>query len=207
VSSTDALAALLSQLRDVVAELPAEIYVARPAPAVSGSVGEHIRHCLDHVSAFTSALAGDELSYDHRLRGTRVESDPTTALGEIDRLAKRLDHLPPRRLDRPVDLRSLVEATGPAHVLRSTLGRELAFVVQHTVHHCALVALLLAWQGHQVPHGFGVAPSTLRARRCDRVGMTVVMSEAGPATVRDRDFDRADPTGLPGPDLAAGSAS
>jgi hypothetical protein len=32
------------------------------------------------------------------------------------------------------------------------------------VHHCALIALLLEWQGRRVAHGFGVAAATRRAR-------------------------------------------
>jgi len=42
----------------------------------------------------------------------------------------------------------------------STSARELAFVISHTIHHQAIIAVLLASQGVAVPHRFGVAPST-----------------------------------------------
>jgi uncharacterized damage-inducible protein DinB len=43
----------------------------------------------------------------------------------------------------------------------STLARELAFVLAHTVHHQAMIALLLEWQGIHLPsERFGLAPST-----------------------------------------------
>jgi uncharacterized damage-inducible protein DinB len=42
----------------------------------------------------------------------------------------------------------------------STHARELAFVISHTIHHCALMAVLLAVQGIPVPYRFGYAPST-----------------------------------------------
>lgn len=43
----------------------------------------------------------------------------------------------------------------------STLARELAFVMSHTIHHQAIVALLLEQQGGGVPdERFGYAPST-----------------------------------------------
>jgi hypothetical protein len=45
-------------------------------------------------------------------------------------------------------------------VVRSTLGRELAFVASHTIHHFAIVALLLRDMGIGVPARFGYAPST-----------------------------------------------
>ncbi|MBM4187475.1 MAG: hypothetical protein FJ206_09205 [Gemmatimonadetes bacterium] len=44
---------------------------------------------------------------------------------------------------------------------RSTLGRELQFLVSHSVHHFALIKLLLANDGPVLPREFGVAPSTL----------------------------------------------
>jgi uncharacterized damage-inducible protein DinB len=158
------LIALLEQVRDVITLLPVGVYRARPAARVSGSVGEHVRHCLDHVAAITAALEGDTLSYDRRLRGTSVETDPGTAVNEIERLFHRLDRLDDTAWQRPVIVSALLNANAPPALVRSTIAREVAFVVQHTIHHCALIALLLEWQGWHVPYGFGVAPSTLMAR-------------------------------------------
>jgi hypothetical protein len=44
----------------------------------------------------------------------------------------------------------------------STLGRELQVVASHTVHHFALIALLLERLSVPVAAGFGVAASTRR---------------------------------------------
>ena len=46
--------------------------------------------------------------------------------------------------------------------VQTSLGRELAFVVQHTIHHAALIAVLLDILGVRVPADFGYAPSTPR---------------------------------------------
>lgn len=158
-----ALTALLEQLRDVITMLPAAAYVARPAVRVSGSVGEHVRHCVDHVAALTACLEGDELCYDRRVRGTRTETDPASAANEIERLFVRLDRLALTAPDRIVTVSALVEKTLPPVIVRSSVGRELAFVIQHTIHHFALIAVLLDYQGWRVPHGFGIAPSTASA--------------------------------------------
>jgi uncharacterized damage-inducible protein DinB len=163
--ASSALAALLGQLRDLVALLPVHCYRTQTAPRVSGSVGAHVRHTLDHVSAFLAAAAGDAMAYDHRKRGTGVETDPCAALVAIERLLHELDTVDDGSLDRAVTLATQLDVTGPAVAVRTTLARELAFVIQHTIHHCALIALLLDAQAIAVPHGFGVAPSTDRARR------------------------------------------
>jgi uncharacterized damage-inducible protein DinB len=161
---TAPLVGLLDQVRDLITLMPTAMYVAQPAARVSGSIGEHVRHCLDHVSAFAAALAGEELTYDRRLRGTRVEVDPQTAVNEIERLFVRLGRVTPGSLDRQLTISSLLAVGRPPLTLRTTVGRELAFVVQHTIHHCALIAVLVEWQGGRVPAGFGVAPSTAAAR-------------------------------------------
>jgi hypothetical protein len=51
---------------------------------------------------------------------------------------------------------------------RSTARRELRFLLSHTIHHYALIALSLGTRGFEIPEalsGFGVAPSTLRHRK------------------------------------------
>jgi hypothetical protein len=158
------LTGLLDQLRDVVTLLPRSMYVARPAARVSGSVGEHVRHCLDHVASLADGIEGESLSYDRRRRGTTVEIDPTTAVSEIERLLTRLERMPSTDVERSLTLTVMIDPHAPPVVMRSTLDREIAFVLLHTVHHCALIAVLLEWQGWRVPHDFGVAPSTRRAR-------------------------------------------
>jgi hypothetical protein len=164
-AGTAALLSLLSQLRDTLTAMPASVYRARPAARVSGSIGEHVRHCLDHVATLAGAPGRDELSYDHRSRGTNLEIEPLTAVNEIERLSRQLAVLPPVVFDRTVRIASMVDGDGRAVHARSTLARELAFVIQHTVHHCASIALLLEWQGCQPAANFGVAASTLHARR------------------------------------------
>lgn len=162
------LVGLLDQLRDLLTLMPASIYRARPARRVSGSVGEHVRHCLDHVAALAACAQDEELTYDHRVRGTSLETEPETALSEIERLVWQINRLDGLPLNASIRLSAMLDTQGWAMVSKSTLAREMAFVVQHTIHHFATMALLLDWQGYPVPAGFGVAPATVRARHAAR---------------------------------------
>jgi hypothetical protein len=65
-----------------------------------------------------------------------------------------------RGLDEPVLVESTVSTAGDRIVGWSTLARELAFVLSHTIHHLASIALLLDMQGLVVPDRFGFAPTT-----------------------------------------------
>ena len=149
----------LDELMRLVDALPAEAYRARTS-RVSGTVGEHVRHVLDHVASLVDGDRAAVLSYDHRLRGTAVETEPRAAIREMARLDAALEQwdMP---LDESVAVVALLSASGRTITGQSSVARELAFVMSHTIHHQAIVALLLEQQGAPVPgRGFGYAPST-----------------------------------------------
>jgi uncharacterized damage-inducible protein DinB len=157
-----ALWRLLEELDSLLREVGPDLYRARFATDVSGSIGEHVRHCLDHVSALLAADPSGTLSYDHRNRGTTVETDPAEALRQIMYLKTALDAWSARGLDEPIRVTSMLSTSGDTVAGWSTLARELAFVVSHTIHHQAIIGLLLAIHGRPVPERFGHSPSTPR---------------------------------------------
>jgi hypothetical protein len=160
-----ALERALEQLAVVVGSMAPEDYCCCLFPGASGSIGQHVRHCLDHVTALVSADSAPCLSYDKRDRGTPIETDPVQALRRIQVL--RIKVLVDRwssRLDEPVCVVTTVAHDGTVSNTMSTLGRELAFVLDHVIHHQAMIGLLASIQGVAVPHGFGFSPSTPRRR-------------------------------------------
>jgi uncharacterized damage-inducible protein DinB len=58
---------------------------------------------------------------------------------------------------------------GSAGWTATTFGRELQYLLSHTVHHFALIGVMLRLLGVDPGSDFGVAPSTLRYERGDRV--------------------------------------
>lgn len=151
----------LDEVSSVVMALDAQAYAARPIPTISGSIGEHVRHCLDHIASLIAATSSRALTYDSRERGTAVERDPAEAMRLVLRLKAALDRWGGRTFDDPICVVSLVWP-GQRVTGWSTLGRELAFVTSHTTHHQAVIALLMSVQGLTVPDGLGYAPSTPR---------------------------------------------
>lgn len=157
---SEALERLLDDLAAVLVETTPGLYTSRPAEKVSGSIGEHVRHTLDHIGAFLAIGPLAALSYDRRERGTSIETDPSAALRQIFWLKAALKQQSARDLDEPVQVASVISASGSSVTGWSSRARELAFVVSHTVHHQAIIALLLAFHGLTVPGRFGYAPST-----------------------------------------------
>ena len=153
----------LDGLMRLVMSLPADLYATRSARS-SGAIGDHVRHVLDHVAALAGTPPSLPLSYDHRTRGTAVEWNPGAALREMMRLDAALERWSTWSLAEPIAVTTMLADDGRSVTSWSTLGRELAFVLSHTIHHQAMIALLLEGLGRQMADGrFGVAPSTPQA--------------------------------------------
>lgn len=158
----DVLARLLDDLASVLLQTSSAVYTARPLPGVSGSIGEHVRHILDHVTAVVATPEASVLTYDRRQRGTSVEIDSAAAIRSIWRIKAILNSTDVDAMNRPVSVAIVLDRGGEPALMQSTRGRELAFVLGHTVHHRALIAMLLAIAGVDVPESFGLAPTTPR---------------------------------------------
>jgi len=155
-----ALARLLDELAAVLQQVSATSYTAKPFPRVSGSIGQHVRHILDHVAGLCATARSGVLSYDWRERGTAVEADLRAALRTIGHLQRTLNQFDDCDENTPITLTSVVAHDTAPVAARSTLAREILFVISHTVHHQALIAVLLSAAGRSVPDAFGLAPST-----------------------------------------------
>ena len=161
VSAAAPLIAILEQLQGVVGCLRDEQYSMRPVGVVDSSIGGHVRHCLDHVRALLNAVETGELDYDHRDRGTPIESDRSAALHAIRVLHNKLLALGDGVLDQPIRLSVLLTADGEPIDVGTTIGREMAYVLSHTIHHNALIGTMVKILGGWLPDRFGYAPSTL----------------------------------------------
>lgn len=160
MTATNALAAVLDDLAAVVDSLTEAQYADSAIAGVSGNVGGHVRHCLDHVRALERAIDSGVVDYDARDRDALIEIDRTLAWSLLLSARRRIAAVPVSVLVRPVVVRTRLHAgTQPVEVL-STLEREVSFVIAHTIHHCATIAILAGVAPERLPHRFGIAPST-----------------------------------------------
>lgn len=176
-TAVGALRVALGQLGRAIERLSDAQYARADDAPLDGTIGGHTRHCLDHVRALIAAAEheGDEdgsgglIDYDERARGTAIETDRAAALRAVEELGRGLTRMGGAG-DRALSLRATIAADGANAGAWSTLGREAVFVLSHTVHHQAIIAGLIRWQGGEVEPGFGFAASTLRAGRDGREG-------------------------------------
>ncbi len=160
--SAAALLGSLGQLVDLLRQADGDQYARRPVTHFNCSLGEQVRHVLDHVACFICGLDSGRLDYDHRERGTEIERDRVAAIAEIERLDGRLQALGDRCVDEPCAfIIHPPEMDAPPVSAPSSLGRELSFVLSHTIHHLAIISAMCVELGLAVPKQVGYAPSTL----------------------------------------------
>ncbi len=167
----DALAASLEQLSRLIATLDDQQYRLNPVGVFESSIGAHVRHCLDHVDALLASPLTGCLNYDLRQRGTDIETDPDAARLTIRRQQARLGSLSRASVEGNLSLTAIVSPDRPTVLMDTTFGRELAYVLSHTVHHLALIAAIAKTMKVAVPERFGYAPATiayLEAQPCAR---------------------------------------
>lgn len=155
------LVAIVRQLAEVVAGMTDEQYTMKPVGVVPSSLGGHVRHCLDHIDALLIGVENGVIDYDARRRGTAVETSRLAALEAIRRQVRQL--LDFSQVSESQALRLLVMLTSTSHAMEveTSLGRELAFVLSHTIHHEALIGVMAKMLGVPLPERFGYAPSTI----------------------------------------------
>lgn len=146
--------ALLSRLDDDLFRHPVQ---GRSA------VGAHLRHVIDCFRCFQRGLDAGRIDYDSRQRNPLIEQDRSVADSALAEIAEGLNKLGSEDAARCLEVKvDTVAWEDPSlHWHTSSLGRELQFLLSHTVHHYALIALLLRQQGFEPGADFGVAPSTL----------------------------------------------
>jgi len=147
-------------MRSMIERMDDDAYTM-PAPGrSSGGVGGHVRHCLDHVGALVHATRTGLVEYDRRRRGTDVETCRAAAVHQIGELTRQLAALDSSLLDEPLLVETQIDPAGAMILTRSSVCREVAFVISHTIHHNAIVAQLLAGRDLALDARFGLAPAT-----------------------------------------------
>lgn len=167
-----------SLIRRFGPELAKEWYKS-PCHMVQASIGQHIRHSMDHMEltilSATNAVTQTEenlhLHYDYRVRGGTLEHDMMEAQKRIVNLSLQLQinicstNIKPNNQKVDAYAHFMLMSDGIEVSLPSTIERELGFVAHHAIHHMAMIKLIaihhVGLDVSDFPHDFGRAPSTL----------------------------------------------
>lgn len=134
----------------------------------NASIGQHVRHTLEFYLCLFDAV--DVVNYDLRKRDVLIESSSAHAISVLEAITLRIDGF---NADRPIRLVTVVSADGPLEVeMGSTFEREFFYVLEHAIHHMALIRVLVKDmdEAFLLPDNFGVAYSTVIHRQLEANG-------------------------------------
>lgn len=164
----EAIHSLLEQGCDVAARTSPDEWTAPDASFRNSSLGQHFRHALDHVAALVDGLESGRIDYDARRRDPAIEAQPEAAVAFARRLCESLAELGARHPETTaLVVRSSCRCDEIVGEGGSTFGRELQFLVSHTVHHFAIMGSICHRLGMETSGDFGMAPSTLKHRQAN----------------------------------------
>jgi hypothetical protein len=150
--------AIVSDLSDALDNCESGRY-SLPLPLLSGvSIGEHTRHVVEFFQCVSNAFVSEKVDYAMRARNRAIENDKDFALQILKEVTVSLD-IP----NKPMQL-CLGKQDGVPVTVDSNLYREIAYNIEHAIHHMAIIKIGLKSLQIPVKDDFGVAPSTLQHR-------------------------------------------
>jgi uncharacterized damage-inducible protein DinB len=133
----------------------------QPLDLYSGSsLGQHTRHWIEFFQCLIDQSMTDGLlCYDKRKRDLALETIPDKAIDALHAMEQSMNKLP--SLGKIILTSEMSDGTEVQ--LSTSLGRELWFVIEHAVHHLALIKIGLKalYPDWQLPEHFGMATSTM----------------------------------------------
>ncbi|GAB5520650.1 MAG: hypothetical protein RhofKO_29010 [Rhodothermales bacterium] len=152
----------------LIRDLDDDAFTTTQPPYYGSGINAHMRHTIEHYISFLDGLPHDRIDYDARKRDPRLEASRAFTIETLERIIEGLRQM--AGADRAVTVKldsdhesECVDAELPWS--QSTRKRELQYLLAHTVHHYALIAMILRLQDRTPHEDFGVAPSTLKHRR------------------------------------------
>ena len=159
---------LLFQLDKIINECRSDDFV-KPLDELSGATfGQHIRHTLEFFICLYDARNDRKVNYDQRKHDKLIETDKKLASSVIQSIVDFLDK-------NVEDFELAFEANytedeGEDQVMKSSFYRELAYNIEHAIHHMALIKVAINQSLNYItlPKHFGVASSTVRYRASEK---------------------------------------
>lgn len=151
------------QLKQILTQLRAEQYAQKLELLNSSTVGQHVRHVLEFYCCLSDGLQSGVVDYDRRKRNLSIESDPGYAI----QILQDLEHRFCSAALENVLLQHEIEYNGNVIKVASSLSRELVYLIEHSIHHYAIIQIALKhdFPQVQIPSGFGVAYSTIKHKQ------------------------------------------
>lgn len=158
---------LLDQIDSLLNLLDQNVFTKKHAFINHSTVGQHTRHILEFYHCILQHFPSQRVCYDDRKRSLDLEQSIILTKEAICHIKNGLSSLAD---DVSITfVASYSETHDNKESIPSSLKRELAYAMDHTVHHLAIIKIILNLEGLKMEEFLGVAPSTIRFNKQNTV--------------------------------------
>jgi hypothetical protein len=154
---------VFGQLEPSLCQLTPSEYV-HPCHTLSGNtIGQHVRHIIELFQALEQGYETGTVNYEKRKRDKLLENDGGLACSLLQRISADLE-----RPDKDLLLEACYDdPTGIPVILSTNYNREVAYNLEHTIHHMALIRIGINEVNSSLvlPEDYGIATATIKYRR------------------------------------------
>lgn len=149
----------LMQTGKLVASITDRHYIQNLNLLSGASIGQHVRHIIEFYQCLQDGYPRGVIDYNKRNRSIRLETETDYTLTIITGIIGFLERASDKSLIMKLD-----DVFGQSILAHTSLYRELAYNLDHTIHHQAIIKIGMQ---ELMPHytfseNFGLAPSTRR---------------------------------------------
>lgn len=149
------------QLETVLEGLGPEQYNLPSRCLFNATIGQHVRHIIELFIELDKGYESGVVNYEKRKRDYRIETDKDVAVALLSNIYNEM--LKP---NKPLLLEAgYKEDSDELITMETNYYRELAYNMEHTVHHMALIRIgINELSVLAVDESFGIASSTVKYR-------------------------------------------
>ena len=150
------------QLADTLHQLSKEEYIKPCNTLFNNTIGQHVRHIIELFQCLENGYDVNMVNYERRPRDLAIETDKDFAEELLQEIFKKLN-----RPNKELVLEACYdEHTTQPITITTNYYREIAYNLEHTIHHMALIRVgITEVSGIQLSDDFGVASSTVKYRK------------------------------------------
>jgi hypothetical protein len=154
---------ILLQISEFIDSLEDNQFSANLSILSGNTVGKHLRHIIEFYQHLLASYLTDQVivDYDARRRDYKTETNRSYAKEQVERLIFQLEKV---NNNREMLLSFSLNEQGDKQHIATTFHRELAYNLEHTIHHLAIIkiAVMSHFPEVQLDSHFGVAYSTIQ---------------------------------------------
>ncbi len=151
----------LNEIKSLLQEFPQDLYTEPKDVLSNATIGQHFRHILEFYFCLEKGVKTGIVCYDERERNVLIETYVTHAVMSIEKSINFLNSL---EADHSLVMKANYATSEEQTMIQTSLYRELAYALDHTIHHMAIIKIALSAEKSELEldSNFGVAPSTVR---------------------------------------------